>query len=47
MLDDLVVASDAVLALRGIDNPTRLQRLGARLDAEFKIRVIGALRPKG
>ncbi len=43
---DLVAASDAILALHRIDKPTELQRHGAMLDAEFKLRVIGALTPK-
>lgn len=43
---DLVAASDAVLALRGIERPTEAQRHGAMLDAEFKLRVIGYLTPK-
>ena len=37
---DLLAASDAVLALRGITTPTREQQLGAMIDAEFKLRVI-------
>jgi hypothetical protein len=37
---DLLAASDAVLALAGIEKPTVQQRLGAMLDAEFKLRVI-------
>ena len=41
--EDLVAASDSVLALRGITNPTEQQRCGALLDAEFKLRVIGFL----
>jgi hypothetical protein len=41
--DAIIAASDFILALHKIDEPTREQRLGAMLDAEFKLRVIGAL----
>lgn len=43
---DLLAASDAELALRGITKPTREQQLGAMLEAEFKLRVIGLLTKK-
>jgi hypothetical protein len=36
----LVAASEAILALRQIERPTHQQRLGAMLEAEFKLRVI-------
>lgn len=36
----LLAASDAILALHGITEPTHHQRMGALLDAEFKMRVI-------
>jgi hypothetical protein len=39
----IVAASDHLLALHKIDEPSREQRLAAMLDAEFKLRVIGAL----
>lgn len=39
-----MAASDAILALHGIEHPTHRQRLGALLDAEFKIRVIALVR---
>jgi len=42
----LLVAADALLAYHGIENPTTKQRVGAMLDAEFKIRVIKTLRGK-
>lgn len=37
---DPYLAADADLALRGIENPTQAQRVGALVDAEFKLRVI-------
>jgi hypothetical protein len=39
----LTLAADALLACRGIEKPTRQQRVGAMLDAEFKLLVIKTL----
>lgn len=37
---DHVKASEALLALRGIENPTRQQKIGALIEAEFRCRFI-------
>ena len=39
----VVAASDYILALHQIDAPTREQRLGALLEAEYKLTVIQTL----
>lgn len=39
----VVAASDYILALHNIDAPSRDQRLGALLEAEYKLTVIHTL----
>jgi hypothetical protein len=38
-----MLAADALLACRGIERPTRQQRVGAMIDAEFKLLAIKTL----